>query len=170
MKSVFAVLAGLAITFALSKAARAQTTAAPVTGTAATEPVTPGTAPESAKDNNAPNDGSIKMAKVFFVEPKDGATVAKEFHVKFGVSGYKVGKAGDMTPGVGHHHLLIDSAATPKGEIVGTDAKHLHFGGGQTETSVKLLPGPHTLTLQFADGAHRSYGPSVSQTIKIIVK
>ena len=52
---------------------------------------------------------------------------------------------------------------TPKAPTI------LHFGKGQTETDVPLTPGPHTLTLQFADGAHLSYGPTLSSTIKIQV-
>ncbi len=58
----------------------------------------------------------------------------------------------------------------PAGEVIPADDKHLHFGKGQSEAEVKLTPGPHTLTLQFADGAHRSYGPELSKTIKITVK
>ena len=47
-------------------------------------------------------------ARVFFVEPKDGATVTSPVHVKFGVEGMKVAPAGTMTENTGHHHLLID--------------------------------------------------------------
>ena len=51
-----------------------------------------------------------------------------------------------------------------------TDDTHIHFGKGQTETELKLAPGKHTLTMQFADGAHRSYGPDLSSTISVTVK
>ena len=54
--------------------------------------------------------------------------------------------------------------------MVPADATHLHFGKGQTETMLKLTPGKHTLTLQFADGAHQSYGPDLSSTITVEVK
>jgi hypothetical protein len=40
----------------------------------------------------------------------------------------------------------------------------------QTETDVTLTPGKHTLTLQFADFAHKSYGEKWSQTIEVEVK
>ncbi len=75
-----------------------------------------------------------------------------------------------MTEGTGHHHLLIDSPGVSKGEVIPANDKSLHFGKGQTETDVTLPPGDHTLTLQFGDGAHRSYGPAMSKTIKVHVK
>lgn len=108
--------------------------------------------------------------RAFFVEPRDGATVSSPVQVKFGLEGMALKPAGDMTPASGHHHLLIDGKPLPQGEVVPTSEQALHFGKGQTETVVNLPPGPHTLTLQFADGAHRSYGPRLSQTITIHVK
>jgi hypothetical protein len=108
-------------------------------------------------------------AKVFFVEPKDGATVSSPVKLKFGLEGMQIGKLGDLAQGTGHHHLVIDDKPVNKGEVVPTDDKHVHFGKGQTETDLELLPGDHTLTLQFADGAHRSYGSEMSSTIKVKV-
>ncbi|MGH8686712.1 MAG: DUF4399 domain-containing protein [Burkholderiales bacterium] len=107
---------------------------------------------------------------VFFVEPKNGATVPQEFKVVMGVKGMEVKPAGDQTPNSGHHHLLIDAKPIPKGEVVPSDAQHLHFGKGQTETLVKLAPGKHKLQLQFADFAHKSYGPAMRATITVHVK
>ena len=135
-------------------------------------------APSSPPAMEAPNAGSpraevkgaIKMAKVSFADPKDGATVPKTFTAKFKVDGMKIASAGAVTAGEGHHHLIIDGAAIPTGQPVPSDATHIHFGKGQTETQLSLKPGPHTLTLQFADGAHMSYGEMMSQTIKINVK
>ncbi len=116
--------------------------------------------------------GAIQKARVFFIEPKNGATVAKTFKVKMGVEGLKVRPAGEAPDEVtsGHHHLLIDQQATKAGEAIAADDKHIHFGKGQTETELTLPSGKHTLTLQFADGAHRSFGPKMSQTITITVK
>ncbi|MFJ2991980.1 DUF4399 domain-containing protein [Pandoraea sp. NPDC087047] len=108
--------------------------------------------------------------RVFFVAPTDGATVSNPVVVKFGVEGMAIKPAGDMTPNTGHHHLIIDGDPIPAGQVVPTDVSHLHFGKGQTETTVNLTPGDHTLTMQFANGAHQSYGPAMSQTIKVHVK
>jgi hypothetical protein len=107
---------------------------------------------------------------VFFVEPKNGVTVEQEFKVVMGVRGMEIKPAGDETPKSGHHHLLIDTSPVKKGEVIPADEHHLHFGKGQTETMVRLAPGKHKLQLQFADGAHRSYGPAMRNTITVTVK
>ncbi|MYM89862.1 DUF4399 domain-containing protein [Rugamonas sp. FT82W] len=107
---------------------------------------------------------------VSFVEPADGATVSSPFKVKFAVSGMDVKPAGDMTANTGHHHLLINAAPVKAGEVVPADEHHIHFGKGQTETEVKLPPGTYTLSMQFANGLHQSYGPGMAKDIKITVK
>jgi hypothetical protein len=65
---------------------------------------------------------------------------------------------------------VIDGAAVPVGTVVPADEKHIHYGKGQTETQLTLPAGPHTLTLQFADGSHKSYGPEWSTTINVTVQ
>ena len=108
---------------------------------------------------------------VYFMEPRDGAVVDTEVKVVMGVRGMEVKPAGFVTGGTGHHHLLIDAAQQiGSGEVVPKDAKHLHFGKGQTETKVELTPGVHTLTLQFANGGHVSYGETMRSTITVTVK
>ena len=108
--------------------------------------------------------------KVFFTDLKENAEVTSPFKVSFGLEGMKIGPVGDMTANTGHHHLIVDGQPVAAGQPVPFDASHLHFGKGQTETELKLPPGTHTLTLQFANGAHLSYGPEMSKTIKIKVK
>jgi hypothetical protein len=108
--------------------------------------------------------------KVFFIEPKDGATVTSPVKVRFGLEGMKIGTLGDLTPGHGHHHLIINGKPLAKGEVVPADKTHIHYGKGQTEAEVDLAPGTYTLTMQFADGAHRSYGPEMSATVNITVQ
>jgi hypothetical protein len=107
---------------------------------------------------------------VSFIEPKDGATVTSPFRVKFAVVGMEVQPAGAVVPNAGHHHLLINQDSIGKGQPIPFDDTHLHFGKGQTETEVKLPPGQYKLTMQFADGAHQSYGAPLSKTINITVK
>lgn len=107
---------------------------------------------------------------VHFVEPADGATFSGEFKVVMGVRGMQVAPAGETAANSGHHHLLIDAEPVPAGEVVPKSEQHLHFGKGQTETTLKLPPGTHTLTLQFADGAHRSYGEDMRSTITVTVQ
>ncbi|WP_051516670.1 DUF4399 domain-containing protein [Herbaspirillum sp. RV1423] len=107
---------------------------------------------------------------VSFTAPMDGAVVSSPFDVRFAVTGMEVKPAGDMTPNTGHHHLLINAGPIPKGVVIPADDTHLHYGKGQTGAKVTLPPGKYQLTMQFADGAHQSYGPAMSKTINITVK
>lgn len=107
---------------------------------------------------------------VTLLEPANGATVTSPFKVRFGIEGMTVAPAGNMTAGTGHHHLLINQQPVARGEVVPTTPTSIHFGGGQTETMVTLPPGTYKLTAQFANGAHQSYGPTLSDTITVIVK
>lgn len=109
-------------------------------------------------------------SKVFFVKPKNNEVVAKTFEVEFGIEGMSVEKAGIMKENTGHHHIIIDGKAVEKGQVVAKDETHKHFGDGATKTTLTLAPGKHTLTLQFADGAHKSYGDDMSETITVEVK
>lgn len=122
----------------------------------------------SAHAKGAPS----KPAKVFFISPKDGATVASPVKVQFGLEGMKLRPAGEdaLDKTSGHHHLIVDGAPFAKGQVIPKDDKNIHFGKAQSETEVTLTPGKHKLTLQFADGAHLSYGPEQSATIEINVK
>ncbi|MDQ6989299.1 MAG: DUF4399 domain-containing protein [Mariprofundaceae bacterium] len=106
----------------------------------------------------------------YFISPLHQATVAQKVQVEMGIHGMKVRQAGTLVEGTGHHHLIIDGAFVPQGEAVPKDARHIHFGKGQTSTSINLSPGKHTLTLQFADGYHQSYGEHASQSIEVMVK
>lgn len=108
--------------------------------------------------------------QVSFVEPLDGAVVSGEFNVVMGVRGMQVMPAGEVVEGAGHHHLLIDAEPIAAGEVVPNDEQHRHFGKGQTETTLALTPGEHTLSLQFADGAHVSYGEKLRRTITVQVE
>src|SRR5690349_20586934 len=94
--SVFAALLVLGSGFAVAQeAAHDQHAAAPAAAAALTR-------------EKAPHG-----AKVFIVSPKNGATVGREVHVKFGVKGIEIKPAGDATPNTGHHHLLIDAKELP---------------------------------------------------------
>lgn len=107
--------------------------------------------------------------KVFFVEPKDGAEIKGPVKVVMGLEGMKIQPAGEVVEGTGHHHILIDKDFMPPGQVIPTDDTHKHYGKGQTEDVLNLPPGNHKLTLQFADGLHRSYGKELSSTINIKV-
>jgi hypothetical protein len=112
-------------------------------------------------------------AAVYFISPKDGDTVSSPFKVQFGLIGMGVAPAGVDKPNTGHHHLIIDATLSPAElkEPIASDAKHLHFGGGQTETVVTLPPGQHTLQLVLGDWSHVPFSPPLmSPVVTVTVK
>jgi len=113
-----------------------------------------------------------KGAEVFIVSPEDGATVPQEFKVRFGVKQIALAPANDRTPNTGHHHLLIDVDKLPAaGTAIPSDANHMHFGMAQTEATIKLAPGKHTLQLELGDFVHVPFDPPiVSKKITVTVK
>jgi len=133
---------------------------------AAAAPAAPTPAPPSSDFVPAAGPGK----KVFFIDLADGAKVKSPLHVKFGAEGVDIKPAGDGTPNTGHEHIIVDGKPVPAGEVVPKDATHIHYGKGDLEADLPLTPGKHTLTLQLADGAHRSYGPALSQTITVTVE
>jgi hypothetical protein len=110
-------------------------------------------------------------AKVYFKNLMNREVVKSPLKVVMGVKNIKVDSAGHVVPGEGHHHILIDAGdSVAAGVVIPKDAQHLHFGKGQTTAIIDLPHGKHRLTLQFADGIHRSYGSKLSATIEITVK
>lgn len=107
---------------------------------------------------------------VSFLNLTDGQEVSSPVLVKMGVSGKEVKPAGEVVKGTGHHHMIIDGVYIKTGDPVPASKTHIHYGKGQLEASLDLTPGKHTLTLQFANGIHQSYGEAWSKTITINVK
>lgn len=126
------------------------------------------------KAPKAPGEKSAVAAKtparVFFKNLKNGQTIPTKYKIEFGIEGFAVKPAGQIVSGTGHHHLVIDGDAVPAGQVVPADEHHVHFGKGQTEYEITLKPGKHKLILQFADGAHISYGPELSAVVDVVVK
>jgi len=111
-----------------------------------------------------------KGAKVYIVSPKNNATVGKKFKVVFGLSGMGVAPAGIKAANTGHHHLQIDGKSLPPADTPML-ATVTHFGGGQTETTLELPPGKHTLRLILGDYRHVQFKPSlVSKVVTVYVK
>lgn len=110
-------------------------------------------------------------AKVYFISPANGATVTGPVKVQFGLTGMGVAPAGIQTEGTGHHHLLIDNPTVDLSVPLPMSEQVLHFGKGQTETTLTLKPGQHTLQLVFGDWKHQSFNPTLqSDKITITVK
>ncbi len=112
-------------------------------------------------------------AVVYFINLKDGDTVTSPFKVQFGLNGMGVAPAGVEKANTGHHHLLVDAtlSAEELKQPIPSDAKHVHFGGGQTETTLSLPPGLHTLQLVLGDWSHVPFNPPImSPVITVTVK
>jgi hypothetical protein len=113
-------------------------------------------------------------AEVYIVAPADGATVSGPVTVRFGLKGMGIAPAGIKFDGAGHHHLLIDTDLAADLSLPippAVENKVMHFGKGQTEVTLTLPPGKHTLQLVLGDYLHVPHNPAVvSKKITITVK
>jgi uncharacterized protein DUF4399 len=112
-------------------------------------------------------------AEVYFIAPQNGVKVHSPVTVKFGLKGLGIAPAGVKFDNTGHHHLLVDTDLSElklDAPMPATD-KIVHFGKGQTETTLTLTPGKHTLQLIFADYLHQSFDPPLtSKKITVTVE
>ena len=104
--------------------------------------------------------------------PNDGETIrTTKIKVWFGTRNFGVAPAGVTKSNTGHHHLLVDTGLPKLDEAIPNDKNHLHFGAGQTETTIELPPGTHTLQLLMGDANHVPHDPPVmSKKITIHVR
>lgn len=134
--------------------------------------------PEKTSEKSAPVEDKTEIAEkptvdsayVFFKHPAQGANVPSPVYIEMGVSGMQIEPAGAVKAGYGHHHILINQASWPAGEVIPMSDSTIHFGKGQTDTSLALEPGVYTLSLQFADGVHSSYGEKMAASITVTVE
>lgn len=143
---------------------------APVPATTTGVPVAPAHQ-HGTTSSGLPRSTSPAGAKLYIVSPADGATVKSPVTVVFGLSGMGVAPAGVQFENAGHHHLLIDTnLPADLGLPLPATESIVHFGKGQTEASVTLKPGKHTLQLLLGDHLHIPFAPVVaSQKITITV-
>jgi hypothetical protein len=140
-------------------------------------PAQPAAEAPAAAPAPAPMPAEPAKPRVYFVEPKDGATVKSPVHLVFGVEGTKIEPVPQGTiapeavrPGVGHHHLGIDQdCLAPGTTIVKGTPSWVHFGTGNTTIDTQLEPGKHKLSLQFGDDLHRTI-EGLCETINITVE
>ena len=116
-----------------------------------------------------------KKPRVFFIEPKNGASVTSPVHMKFGSEGIEIAPVppGDVTtarPGKAHYHVGIDQDCLQPGKtIVKGTPSWVHFGDGKSEFESQLTPGKHKLALQLGDDLHNTM-PGTCQVITVTVK
>ena len=110
-------------------------------------------------------------SKLYLINLKNGDSVGSPVTVQFGLSGMGVAPAGIEKAGTGHHHLLIDVDAIDVNAPIPNSDQLRHFGLGQTEVTLPMTPGKHTLQLLLADQNHIPHHPPVmSERITITVK
>jgi len=109
-------------------------------------------------------------ANVYFISPGDGERLTSPVTVRFGASGIGIAPSGVDHDKTGHHHLLVDTGMPSLSSPIPSDDNYLHFGGGQTQTTLDLSPGEHTLQLLMGDAKHVPHDPPVaSKKITITV-
>jgi len=120
-----------------------------------------------AQGKSAPKD-----AVLYFIWPRNGATIKGAFWCRFGLRNMGVTHAGDDFQNSGHHHVLIDvTEPLDVKEPIPQDKSHLHFGAGQTEALIDLPPGKHTLQLVLGDAKHYPFDPPlVSDKITVTIR
>jgi hypothetical protein len=100
--------------------------------------------------------------RIFFVEPKNGATVKSPAHLEIGIENYTISPVPDGTvttarPGVGHYHVGVDTGCLkPAQTIVKGTPSWIHFGKGDSKIDMQLTPGKHKLALQLGDDLHNT--------------
>ena len=112
-------------------------------------------------------------AAVYFINVKDGDTLNNPVTIRFGLKGMGVAPAGTEKEHTGHHHLIINEALEGEelNEPIPADDQHVHFGAGQTEKTLELPAGTHTLQLVLGDWSHIPHNPPVmSEKITVTVK
>ena len=112
---------------------------------------------------------STPGAVVYIISPADGAIVTNPVKVLFGLDRMGVAPVSSSDSGTGHHHLLVDTPLPEQLDLpIPVDQNHLHFSGGQTETSLNLPVGQHTLQLLLGDHTHTPHQPPVASRQIII--
>jgi hypothetical protein len=115
---------------------------------------------------------SSSEIELYFIEPKDGATVNGPVKIVFGLSGMGVAPAGIDFPNTGHHHLLVDIENLPDlTKPIPANINHIHFGKGQTEVLIDLPKGKRSLQLLLGNYLHVPHKkPVISDKIYIYVE
>ena len=113
---------------------------------------------------------NIFSEKVYFINLQNGDMLKSPFLVQFGLSGKGVAPACVEVANTGHHHLLINIDELDFKMPIPSSKQHLHFGMGQTETTLDLPAGKHKLQLILGDKYHIPHNPPLaSEVIEVTV-
>ena len=111
-------------------------------------------------------------ARVAITQPADGAELdAGPILVVMEVEGLEIAMAGNMDPGTGHHHLIVNGDVDWALPIPNDPGVHYHMGQAETEFTLEdLAPGEHRIIAVVADGVHIPLDPPVADTITVVVR
>ena len=126
-------------------------------------------APAAAEHTEHPAGAS----RVFFVEPKNGATAKSPVNFVFGseqftIAAVPAGEVTEVRPGTGHFHLGVDTDCLPVGTAIPKADPWIHFGTGKNTIEMQLAPGPHKFAVQAGDDKHTTLA-GLCETIQITV-
>ena len=84
---------------------------------------------------------------MFFVSPKEGATVKSPVQLEFGSEMFTIAAvpAGEVTTvraGTGHFHLGVDTDCLPAGAVIPKADPWIHFGDGKNVIEMAADPRP----------------------------
>ena len=167
-RSALILLGALLLLIGLGACAPKEEAAAPAESAPAEEAAEP--AADEHADHAAAEPGP--GARIFFVEPANGATVTSPVKIVFGAENFIIEKRveGVINPGAGHHHIGLDTQCLPPGEIIPSAAPWVHFGDGSSTIEFQLPPGEHHLVAQVGDGEHRTLDePGLCAELHLIV-
>ncbi len=126
---------------------------------------------DSASVPGLPRSSSAEGARLAILSPGDGDVISGPVTIVFGLEGMGVAPAGIDIENTGHHHLIINAGMPEMSLPIPADDNYKHFGGGQTETTMELPAGEHTLQLLLGNYLHVPHDPPVaSEVITITVK
>ena len=134
---------------------------------------TPAAAPAAAPaaDHTAHPGGG----KVYFAEPKNGATVKSPVHIVFASDMFTIAAVppGEIAPeavraNTGHFHLGVDTDCLPAGSVIPKANPWVHFGMGNNTIDMQLGPGSHKLVVQAGDDRHATM-TGLCETITVTV-
>ena len=113
---------------------------------------------------------SPEGAIAYFIDLKDGDVVNSPLTIRFGLT-EQMGIAPALAdwPDTGHFHLLIDAKLPNPNKPISN--KHIHLHLGQTEKTVNLKKGLHSIQILMGDYAHFPHDPPImSERITITVE
>jgi hypothetical protein len=120
-------------------------------------------APGAAAPGAAPtaqHEEGHRGGRVFFVEPKNGATVKSPVKFVFGADDFTIapvpeGTVESVRAATGHYHLGVEADCLPVGQEIprGTPG-WVHFGKGDNTIEMQLTPGTHKFSVQAGDDKH----------------